>query len=200
MGTQGNFPSISVVIPTRNSARTLERCLRSIITQDYPQDKLEVIVVDAYSNDATIKIASAFGCKVVPNPRLTGEAGKALGARIATGEYILFIDSDNVLVGSDWLRRMIEPMLSDAQIIASEALYYGYNRFEPAIIRYCALMGADDPLMTYLGFHGRYSYLTSKWSGIPMDVEDKGSFLLVDLSNGLLPTMGANGFLIKRTY
>lgn len=157
-----------------------------------------MIVVDAYSRDDTVAIAKAFGAKILVNGRLTAEAGKTIGARAAEGELILFIDSDNVLTSSDWLTRMIEPLLRDGEIVASEALYYGYDRHQPSIIRYCALMGADDPLSVYLGFYGRYSLLKQRWSDIVLNCEEKGSYIRVTLRDGILPTMGANGFLIRR--
>jgi len=165
--------------------------------QAYPECKIELIVPEACSSDDTVAIAKAFGAMVVTNRLVTGEAGKALGARIAQGEYILFIDSDNVLTSRDWLVKMLKPLLVDSSIVASEALYYGWDRSEPWIIRYCALMGADDPLSVYLGFYGRFSLLKQRWSDIRLDLEERGSYLVTTLRDDILPTMGANGFLIR---
>ncbi len=50
------MPLVSVVIPTRNSERTLKECLRSVNAQSYPN--VEIIVVDSASNDKTAEIAS----------------------------------------------------------------------------------------------------------------------------------------------
>ena len=57
------LPSISIVIPTRNSEKTLERCLRSIDEQDYPKEKMKLIIVDAFSSDKTVEIAEVIGVK-----------------------------------------------------------------------------------------------------------------------------------------
>ncbi len=51
-------PLVSVIIPTRNSTRTIEICLQSIKKQSYPKN--EIIVVDNYSWDKTKKIAQKY--------------------------------------------------------------------------------------------------------------------------------------------
>lgn len=55
-------PLVSVIIPTKNSKKIIETCLRSISRQTYPN--IEVIVVDNYSSDGTIEIADKLGAKV----------------------------------------------------------------------------------------------------------------------------------------
>jgi glycosyltransferase involved in cell wall biosynthesis len=82
---------VSVVIPTRNSARTLEACLRSLQAQTH--SPIELIVVDNHSGDDTIGIANRLADRVdVYGPERTAQRNR--GARIATGEYLLFVDSD----------------------------------------------------------------------------------------------------------
>src|SRR3972149_11515399 len=122
---QRALPFISVVIPTLNSARTLRECLESVCAQEYPAERLEVLIADGVSVDATIDIIklvgsrTAFGVKAVPNPLKTGEAGKAAGLKYARGELVGFIDSDNVLPDSGWMRRMIGPV-DDPEVAAAE--------------------------------------------------------------------------------
>lgn len=59
------WPSISVIIPTYNSEKVLKSCLESIKGQDYPKERIEVIVVDGGSQDTTTKIAQSFGARVL---------------------------------------------------------------------------------------------------------------------------------------
>ena len=47
------FPSVSVIIPARNEARHIEQDIRSVLANDYPADRLEVVVVDGMSEDGT---------------------------------------------------------------------------------------------------------------------------------------------------
>jgi glycosyltransferase involved in cell wall biosynthesis len=192
-----HLPSISIIIPTYNSEKVLPLCLKSIENQDYPKHKLEIIVVDGGSSDRTVDIARKFGVdKMLKNPLRTGEAGKAVGVEAAENEIIAFIDSDNVLDGKDWLKRMVRPF-QDSEIVGSEPVYYGYSSKDPIIIRYCSLIGADDPLTIYLGFYGRHSFLRERWTDIALEISDEGSYYKITLNPGVIPTMGANGFLVR---
>ena len=88
-------PHVSIVIPTRNSSKTIEECLSAIQKQSY-QD-VETIIVDSKSTDHTREIASARGCKVISTDwKLLG--ARYLGCKAAAGDYILMLDSDQVLV------------------------------------------------------------------------------------------------------
>ncbi|MEM0050454.1 glycosyltransferase family 2 protein [Thermofilum sp.] len=192
------MPSVSIVIPTYNSERTLAQCLESIARQDYPREKIEIIIADGGSKDKTLEIAKNFGVnKILHNPLRTGEAGKAVGVEVAKNEIILFQDSDNVLDGQDWLRRMVEPF-EDTSIVGAEPLYYTYRKEDSLITRYCALLGMNDPLCLYLGNYDRYSYVTGKWTELLVKITDYGSYLLLELNEKNIPTIGANGFLVRR--
>lgn len=200
--------SISIIIPTLNSAKTLKDCLESIAIQDYPKDKVEIIVADAGSTDSTLTILSGFTASNLQPPTLniqvfsnklkTGEAGKALGFKNAKNDIIAFIDSDNILPDKDWLKRMVEPF-KDPEIIASEPIEYTYRATDGYITRYCALLGMNDPLCLFLGNYDRYCSLTGEWTEMPHKEDDKGGYLKIELDKMCLPTIGANGFLIRRS-
>lgn len=189
-------------MPTLNSVRTLGDCLESILIQDYPKERLEVIIADGGSVDGTIALVksklSSFNYHILDNPLKTGEAGKAVGVKQAKNEIIALIDSDNILPQTEWLQRMVEPF-KDSEIIASEPLYYTYRRSDPYITRYCALLGMNDPLCLFIGNYDRHSVLTGKWTEISHKEEDKEKYLKVEFSDpARIPTIGANGFLIRR--
>lgn len=190
-------PSISVVIPTYNSAKVLPLCMASIKNQNYPKEKIEVIIADGGSTDSTLEIARKYTDKIYPNPLKTGEAGKAVGVRYSKGEIIALIDSDNILPSRDWFFRMTEPF-KDNEIAGSEPLYYTYRKEDGYITRYCALLGMNDPLCLFLGNYDRMSLATGKWTEMPVIQEDKGNYLKIELNERKLPTIGANGFLVRR--
>jgi glycosyltransferase involved in cell wall biosynthesis len=190
---------VSVVIPTLNSAKYLDECLAAIAAQDYPREAVELIVVDAGSSDATLEIARRHRADLIlENPRRTGEAGKAVGVRAASRELVCMVDSDNVIIGRDWLARMVAPF-SDPEVISSEALRWDYRREDHFINRYQALTGINDPLALFVGNYDRFSELTGRWTDYPHRSEQRDGWLKVTLDPAFVPTMGANGYVVRRT-
>jgi glycosyltransferase involved in cell wall biosynthesis len=193
----GNWPKVSIVTPTLNSQRTLKECLESIGHQNYPGD-LEIIIADGGSSDGTIKIAESFGAKIVNNKLRTGEAGKAVGVKVAKGEIIAFVDSDNILPSVGWLKSLVEPYLLDDEIVATEPLYFSYRKKDLWLTRYFALLGMGDPISLFIGNYDRYSYITNKWTSLPIETKEHKSYFTFLLKEKF-PTIGANGFLIRKS-
>jgi glycosyltransferase involved in cell wall biosynthesis len=199
MSADLQMPTVSVVIPTLNAEKYLDECIESLRSQDYPQERLELIIADGGSEDATLSIARHHRVDlIVPNPLKTGEAGKAAGVRAASGDLILMVDSDNVLVGADWLRRMVAPLVEDRDAVSSEALRWEYRPKDHYINRYQALTGVNDPLALFVGNYDRYSELTGRWTDYPHRSEKRDGWLWVELDPAAVPTMGANGYLVRR--
>jgi glycosyltransferase involved in cell wall biosynthesis len=87
-------PLVSVIVPTKNSSKFLEACLRSVKEQSYK--RIELIVVDNSSTDDTQAIARRITDKVfTKGPERSAQ--RNFGAAQAAGEYVVFIDSDMVL-------------------------------------------------------------------------------------------------------
>lgn len=85
---------VSVIVPTKNSSSTLEKCLASIESQTY--DAIEIIVVDNFSNDNTPKIAKKFTKKFYSEgPERSAQRNFAV--KKASGDYVAIIDSDMIL-------------------------------------------------------------------------------------------------------
>src|ERR1700712_1765205 len=106
-------PKMSVVVPAYNSADTLERLLASLDAQTLPQDDFEVVVVDDGSTDGTFELLQQLQ-QNRPNLRAQriepsgwGSPPRNVGARLARGEYVLYMDSDDTLY-PDALRRCYE--------------------------------------------------------------------------------------------
>ncbi|MCX6355397.1 MAG: glycosyltransferase family 2 protein [Candidatus Aureabacteria bacterium] len=191
------LPSVSIVIPTLNAVSILPDCLESIAVQDYPRERIEVIVADGGSTDGTLEAARRYGVRICENPLQTGEAGKAVGVKNAGNELVALIDSDNLLPSTDWLRRMVEPF-SDPEIIGSEPWEYVWRAEDGFIDRYCALMGMNDPLCYFLGNYDRRNILSGKWTGIEVGEKDRGGWIEVTLTRKGVPTIGANGTVLRR--
>ncbi len=189
---------VSIIIPTLNSARTLDACLTAIRQQDFPRDQVEIVIADAGSSDDTLAIAQRHGVEqIVGNPLRTGEAGKAAGITVSHGDLIALVDSDNILPDASWLRRMTAPF-ADAEIMGTEPLEYTCRASDSALTRYFALLGMNDPLCLFLGNYDRFCGITGKWTELPVQQTDSGDYLKLTLEEAHLPTIGANGFVFRR--
>src|SRR3990172_9382448 len=87
---------VSIIIPTFNSERFLDKCLKAIKNQNYPF--YEIIVVDQQSTDRTIDIAKKYKATIIPTkkPKFYSPPSKSrnMGAKVAKGEYLYHLDSD----------------------------------------------------------------------------------------------------------
>jgi len=104
MNTDNNFQNtdqisfVSVIIPCRNEERFIAMCLDSIIAQDYPKNKLEILVVDGMSNDRSREIVLQYAkhcpfIRFLENPKLIAPTALNIGICEARGEIIVRIDA-----------------------------------------------------------------------------------------------------------
>ena len=98
-------PKISVVIPTYNRAHLLPECLQSVLAQSF-QD-LEIIVVDDGSIDNTREVVSSFPVRYCYQENQGPAAARNRGVGLARGEYVAFLDSDDLLA-KDSLKMSVE--------------------------------------------------------------------------------------------
>lgn len=199
-----SLPSVSFVIATYNSGRTLESCLSSISTQDYPKDKIEVIVSDGGSSDNTLELAKSYKAKIIKvDSKMQGpEYNRAQGAFSAKNEVLAFLDHDNVLPHKKWIDNMVRPFIEESKTIGVETLRYHYNKHDTLLGRFFSLFCVNDMLPFYLGKADRLSYLYSNLQEYGVfkkaKVEDRGKYYLVEFNKDFIPTLGSNGFFIRR--
>ena len=194
------LPLISVILPTLNAARTLPRCLDSLRKQNYPRERVEIVIADAGSTDGTLAIAAGYEVdRVVPNPLRTGEAGKAAGIEASTGDILALVDSDNILEDTGYFSRAAE-IFKDSSIDSAEPLGWTLDPADSLVNRYCALLGMNDPMSYFLGNYNRFSYLSGKFTGINLlSLADTPLALIADVDAGAAPSFGANGFMVRRS-
>ncbi|MEK7543305.1 MAG: glycosyltransferase family 2 protein [Patescibacteria group bacterium] len=194
------LPTISVVVATHNSSRTIGRCLASIRSQRYPQDRIEIIIADGASRDTTRGIASGYNVRwvAVDPAKQSAEYNKATGIRHAKNEILAMIDHDNVLPHDVWFQNMTQPLLEQKDVVGVETLRYHYDPTTSLLDRYFALFGAGDPLVWYMGKADRLSYIYDTYKG-PSTVKDCGGYYTVRFKPETMPTIGANGYLVRRT-
>lgn len=161
MKTDDDLPFVSVIVPTYNEEKNIARCLTSIKNQDYPQNKVEVIVVDGMSEDNTVNIAKNYLVRIIVNKkRIVGNALK-LGVEEAKGEILAVLNADSELPQKDWLRRMVSPF-SDPEVcgtLSSIQLCRSY----PPISRCYHLMGGDPMInFAYASKKGESTVMTEE--------------------------------------
>lgn len=97
-----DFPLVSIVIPTHNRKEKLIRLINSILNSKYPQEKIEIIIVDDASNDGTFEtVKNKFSMRMIKIVRnqenqLVSKT-RNIGFINSTGEYIFFVDDDVIL-------------------------------------------------------------------------------------------------------
>lgn len=179
--------SVSVVMPTFNSIRTIEACLKSIREQAY-SGKVEIVAADGGSTDGTLAELKQYGCKVVAERTGNPEKAKAIALRQAQGEAILFLASDNILPTRTWLKRMVDSLLKEPSAVGAYPWRYTYRKTDTSLNRYFALMGVNDPVAWFMGKADRQSYLGN----------ENQKTKLVKFNQKNMPTLGDNGMLVWR--
>jgi cellulose synthase/poly-beta-1,6-N-acetylglucosamine synthase-like glycosyltransferase len=153
-------PAVTVAIPTYNEAKHIEEKLEDVYRQDYPRDRLEIIVVDSASTDGTAERARRWAAahpdadvKVVEEPQRRGKASALNTAlAMARGEVFVITDADCRWPQKDALRRAVS-WLADPTVGAVTCLK------KPA---------ADGPAGVEAGYRDRYNVLrlaeSKKWA------------------------------------
>lgn len=183
--------------------RTIKEYMQAILKQDYPHEQIELIFADGGSKDGTLETLEKYrktcdiSIHIYENPLRTAEAGKAVGVRKTQGDIICLLDSDNIIPDKNWMTRMMKPF-EESVIVASEPIKYTYRKRDSVINRYCALIGMNDPLCMFTGNYDRYCMITGKWTEVEREEIDKGGYLSVKFREDMIPTIGANGFLMRR--
>src|SRR5579872_4562250 len=104
-------PTVSVIVPVRNEAGSIERTLRLLLTQDFPLDRFEVIVADGVSTDETIPIvrrlqAEFSNLKLVFNPGRFSSAGRNTAIRHAAKDVAVIVDGHCHVPDSNYLKKL----------------------------------------------------------------------------------------------
>jgi glycosyltransferase involved in cell wall biosynthesis len=113
-----NKPSLSIVIPTFNSASGLKKLLDSISRQNFPKKKVELIISDGGSSDKTLEIAKRNNMQIVNNPDTLAEPGIYHGMKKAKGELVMVLAVDNDYKTPNALKTIVN-IFNDTEIFAA---------------------------------------------------------------------------------
>jgi glycosyltransferase involved in cell wall biosynthesis len=119
--TTHDLPFVSVVLPVRNEAGYIERCLRAVLAQDYPQDRLEIIAADGQSTDGTGTLLRECAARypaltVLENTGRIVPTGLNLAIGQARGDVIVRVDG-HCEIAPDYVRRCVAHLRDGADAV-----------------------------------------------------------------------------------
>ncbi|MCX7972990.1 MAG: glycosyltransferase [Candidatus Aminicenantes bacterium] len=138
------FPLVSILIPARNEALVIEGLLERLASQDYPQEKMEIIVVNDGSSDNTGEVVAkwkgknSLSLKLIDVP--VEESGRGKGAalnralNLSQGEIVAVYDADN-LPEKDSLKKLVIELVNHPELAAVTGLFRAYNRHRNLLTR-----------------------------------------------------------------
>jgi glycosyltransferase involved in cell wall biosynthesis len=154
-------PKVSIVIPTYNCAGLIEETIRACLEQDYPNEKLEILVVDDGSTDNTRSIVEKYPVRYIYQENKGPAAARNNGWRSAKGEAVCFIDAD-CIPRQNWVSKLIQHY-SRKDIVSVAGSYavgdtpYLLDKFVHHEIRYRHSMMPD-----YINSFGTYNVLIKR--------------------------------------
>ena len=106
-----SWPFVSVIIPTRNEEKYIGKCLESLVSQTYPKDRFEVLVIDGMSEDRTLKVVRGFvgkiSLRVLENRKVKHVFALNHGVNEAKGDYFIVIGGHS-FVEVDFIERSVD--------------------------------------------------------------------------------------------
>jgi glycosyltransferase involved in cell wall biosynthesis len=120
---------VTIGLCVKNSEKTLEKCLRSILNQSYKKDSTKIIIVDGKSKDRTVQIAKELTSKNNSIAEFYSDEGKGLGTARqivldhASGEYIIWVDGD-VVISENFVQSQVDFMESNPPVAVATGMYH----------------------------------------------------------------------------
>lgn len=134
------LPVVSVIMPIRNEAAFIHRSLGAVLAQDYPADRLEVLIADGMSTDTTRQIISelaathsAIRVQIVDNPGGIVPTGFNAALARSRGEIIVRVDG-HTIIEPDYVRACVDTLSrTDAQNVGGRMDPVGVTPFGQAV-------------------------------------------------------------------
>jgi succinoglycan biosynthesis protein ExoA len=112
-----SLPFVTVIMPVLDEATFINQSLGAVLAQDYPSDRLEILVIDGGSNDETCEIIHGMmrehpNVQLLDNPRRIQAAALNIGILAVQGDIIIRIDG-HTIIASDYVRACVNYLVQD---------------------------------------------------------------------------------------
>lgn len=169
-------PKISVIIPVYNVEKYLEKCLLSILNQTF--DSLEIIVINDGSTDGSADILKQFSVKdkrlkVINQTNKGVSAARNKGLSLARGDYVSFIDSDDIISNDMFSIMYAHAFKKNADIVVCNWLRFNSDD-ELVLDKYCS----DFRVCNYTNIEALKEYTNDNISGYLWDKIFKRTLLI----------------------
>ena len=123
MRLPNDLPVVTIVMPIRNEESFIEQSLGAVLKQDYPPDKVEILIADGMSDDRTVAVIQSLPgaerVQIVSNPERIQSHGLNRIIPLAKGKYIIRIDGHTV-IAPDYVRKCVENLETTVLIMSVE--------------------------------------------------------------------------------
>lgn len=162
---QVDYPSVSVIVPSRNYEEKLRKLLPGLLDQDYPD--FEIVVIDDCSSDGTewylaelkLQTNKLKTSHIVQETDFPNALALTIGVRAATKDWLLFLNPLCKVPGKTWLRSFAESIQPNSEAV------FGF-------VKYANSDGSMQKLFRYENFDSFILYGAARYLGLPMPVTD----------------------------
>ena len=190
---------VSYVLAILNAERTIEECLNSIFSQDYPWEKYEVIIVDGGSDDGTLEIIEKFmkrykNMRLLHNHRKLSEGrgmSKDMGVTASRGKFVALLDHDNIIMHKDWVKKMLFPFFDNPKIMATQSML-AFEEEDSNFLKYVNAAGVEDAFAIPYSLVAQVVFHPERFELV------KGKYYLHKLDKKRVLFGGANGCMFRR--
>jgi len=172
------LPFVSLVVPVYNGELTIADVLRGISGLNYPEDKVEVIVVDDGSSDGTVQIVKEYPVALIQKEHGGYPSTMNAGARVAKGEIVVIVDAD-IYLAQDWLNTIVAEFKDSKVGIVS-----GYIATKPTAGFWARIVGFESEDRYDRMKSGYVDFITSASTAYRRDVFEQVGFFNEALRRG----------------
>lgn len=162
---QGDYPSVSIIVPSRNYEEYLRTLIPTLLEQDYPD--FEVVVVDDCSFDGTewylselkLQYNKLKTSRIIQETDFPNALAITIGIRAASKEWLIFLNPLCRVSGKEWLKNFASELHPKTEVV------FGF-------VKYANSKGSMQKFVRYENFDSFILYGSARYLGLPMPVSD----------------------------